>query len=136
MHEMLLVRHRNMLCNALQWRHLSTYKLVLVVRQDIKMSKGKTAAQCAHAAVLAYKSLNGAKRLLWEAAGQPKLVLKCPDEAQLTRLASSAKNASLPAVLVRDAGRTELESGTVTVLGVGPAPSNKIDLVTGELKLL
>lgn len=32
-------------------------KMVLVVRTDIKMTKGKAAAQCAHAAVACYKSI-------------------------------------------------------------------------------
>ena len=48
-------------------------KLVLVVRQDLKMGKGKAAAQCSHATLAAYKR---AKRKcpdrlkIWEATGQ------------------------------------------------------------------
>lgn len=54
------------------------YKLVLVIRTDLKMGKGKVAAQCAHAAVTAYKSVMKHPKILraWEESGQPKITVK------------------------------------------------------------
>lgn len=116
----------------------SEYKLVLVVRGDIKMEKGKAAAQCSHAAVLAYKQAQrdspGSLRQ-WERQGQRKVVLRASTEDELLSLASAARAKGLITSLVRDAGRTQLAPGTRTVLGVGPAPEQVIDSVTGHLKL-
>ena len=42
----------------------------------------------------------------------------------------------LCARVIRDAGRTQIASGTTTVLGVGPGPKSVVDQVTGGLKLL
>lgn len=114
------------------------YKLVLVVRSDIKMEKGKAAAQCAHAAVLAYKQAQrDAPKALerWERQGQRKVVLRASTEQEMLSLASAARAAGLATSLVRDAGRTQLAPGTRTVLGVGPAPEQLVDAVTGHLKL-
>lgn len=55
------------------------YKMVLCVRQDLKMGKGKMCAQCGHAAVGAVKkaAIRTPKQLKrWEMYGQPKIALK------------------------------------------------------------
>jgi PTH2 family peptidyl-tRNA hydrolase len=44
------------------------------------------------------------------------------------------KAASLPYSLIQDAGLTEVAPGTVTVLGVGPAPRHTMDHLFSELK--
>ncbi|XP_028838388.1 peptidyl-tRNA hydrolase 2, mitochondrial [Denticeps clupeoides] len=114
------------------------FKMVLVVRTDLKMGKGKVAAQCSHAAVSAYKQVQRRDPELlkrWEYCGQPKVVLKAPDEDCLFRLLSGAKEAGLPVSLVQDAGRTQVAPGSRTVLGVGPGPAELVDGVTGHLKL-
>lgn len=54
------------------------YKLILVIRTDLKMGKGKVAAQCSHAAVAAYKAARKHPKILkaWEESGQAKITLK------------------------------------------------------------
>ena len=112
-------------------------KLVLVVRNDLKMGKGKAAAQCAHAAVLAYQQTLKCKELLtlWTLSGQRKVVLKVESEQEMLKINKDAKELGLITSLIRDAGHTQVISGTRTVLGVGPANSELIDTVTGHLKL-
>ena len=123
-------------------------KMVLVVRTDLNMSKGKVAAQCAHAAVACYKKgLKKTPMLIkqWELFGQAKVTLKAPDYIKddvkkdqgnsLQILADEAQNLGVVACLIHDAGHTQVEKGSSTVLGIGPAPSKTIDIVTGHLKL-
>lgn len=115
------------------------FKLVIVVRQDLKMGKGKIAAQCSHAAVGAYKQLqNRNKKLLkcWEYNGQPKVVVKCQDESELIALQQHAKALGVTATIIQDAGRTQVCPGSRTVLGVGPATEDLVNKITGHLKLL
>ena len=116
-----------------------TFKLVIVVRQDLKMGKGKIAAQCSHAAVGAYKQLlNKNSKLLhcWEYYGQPKVVVKCQDESELIALQQHAKALGVTATIIQDAGRTQISPGSRTVLGVGPASEGLVNKITGHLKLL
>ncbi|NXX67319.1 PTH2 hydrolase, partial [Spizella passerina] len=113
-------------------------KLVLVVRNDLKMGKGKVAAQCSHAAVSAYKQVHKRNPELlkqWEYCGQPKVVLKAPDEETLVQLLAEAKRLGLTVSLIQDAGRTQIAPGSRTVLGIGPGPADVIDKVSGHLKL-
>ncbi|KAM4700340.1 peptidyl-tRNA hydrolase 2, mitochondrial isoform 2-T2 [Discoglossus pictus] len=113
-------------------------KMILVVRNDLKMGKGKVAAQCSHAAVSAYKQLlkrNPELLKQWEYCGQPKVVLKAPDEESLVELLNHAKQLGLTISLIQDAGRTQIAPGSRTVLGVGPGPADLVDKVTGHLKL-
>lgn len=114
------------------------YKMILVVRNDLKMGKGKVAAQCSHAAVSAYKQIqkkNPNMLKQWEYCGQPKVVVKAPDEETLIELLTHAKMLGLTVSLIQDAGRTQIEPGSQTVLGIGPGPADLIDKVTGHLKL-
>nr|XP_060612769.1 peptidyl-tRNA hydrolase 2, mitochondrial [Anolis sagrei ordinatus]XP_060612770.1 peptidyl-tRNA hydrolase 2, mitochondrial [Anolis sagrei ordinatus]XP_060612771.1 peptidyl-tRNA hydrolase 2, mitochondrial [Anolis sagrei ordinatus] len=114
------------------------FKMVVVVRNDLKMGKGKVAAQCSHAAVSAYKQLQRRSPELlkqWEYCGQPKVVLKAPDEEALVQLLSEAKRLGLTVSLIQDAGRTQIAPGSRTVLGIGPGPAEVVDQVSGHLKL-
>ncbi|MEJ5292400.1 MAG: peptidyl-tRNA hydrolase Pth2 [Candidatus Methanosuratincola sp.] len=115
------------------------YKQAIVVRQDLRMSKGKTAAQVAHASVSSYIIAARAKPRwaeAWLDEGQKKVVLKAPSLVDVLELKERADRERIPSALIQDAGLTELEPGTVTTLGIGPAPSEDIDRITGKLKLL
>ncbi len=118
-------------------------KQVIVVRRDLRMSRGKLAAQVAHAAVsCVFEILDSGNRTwlewleTWRATGQKKVVVRVDSEAELLRVYSEARQLNLPTVIIEDAGRTELPPGTRTCVGIGPAPSRLIDKVTGNLKLL
>ncbi len=113
-------------------------KQVIAVRTDLKMGKGKIAAQVGHACVL------GAERVRrsnpdWHNAWmvhQAKVVVKVASLSELDGIIAAARDAGLPWSKVTDAGRTQLESGTVTCAAIGPAPDEQIDRITGGLKLL
>ncbi|MEF8807585.1 MAG: PTH2 family peptidyl-tRNA hydrolase [Natronomonas sp.] len=110
-------------------------KQAIVARTDIGMGKGKLAAQVAHASLQAYEDADSSTRSKWKSGGQKKIVLKGKSESQLQELADKARREGLPYALVRDAGHTQLEPGTVTALAVGPGPENVVDKVTGDLSL-
>ena len=112
------------------------YKQVLVVREDLKMSPGKLAAQCAHASIGAWRKAGRFAKSFWRMDGEKKVILKVKNEKKLLELEKKAKKMKLPYFLVRDAGRTELPEGTITCLGIGPAKEKSIDKITGSLPLL
>eukprot|EP00032_Breviata_anathema_P000693 JZ550206.1.p1 GENE.JZ550206.1~~JZ550206.1.p1 ORF type:complete len:202 (+),score=24.75 JZ550206.1:70-675(+) len=114
------------------------YKMLLVVRQDLKMGKGKVAAQCAHAALGAYKRVvRIAPDVIntWERYGQCKVAVKAETEEEIIELQKTAHSVGLPTVCIFDAGRTQIAAGSRTVMAVGPAPRSLIDSVFGHLKL-
>ncbi|VDN24589.1 unnamed protein product [Dibothriocephalus latus] len=117
----------------------SEAKLVLLVRQDLGMTKGKIAAQCSHATLGCYKQAEKIcpeilKR--WEWNGQPKIVLKAQSLDVLLECEKAADKLNINNCLIHDAGRTQIAAGSATVLGIGPAPADLIDKVSGHLKLL
>ncbi len=114
---------------------MNEYKQVLVLRKDLDISRGKSAVQCAHAAVECMKLANPGSKKKWLDSGQKKVVLYAKGESELMAMAQKAKKLKLPCSLIRDAGRTELPSGTITCLGIGPASEKEIDKVTGSLPL-
>lgn len=109
-------------------------KQVIVVRRDVRMGKGKLAAQVAHASVAAAEKSRWKSE--WLNESQKKTVLRCDSLQELLKLHDEAKLAGLPVSLITDAGHTQLPEGTVTCVGIGPAPDEKIDKITGKLKLL
>ncbi|CAF0921671.1 unnamed protein product [Rotaria sordida] len=114
------------------------YKMVLVVRNDLKMGKGKVAAQCSHATLGCFqKACEQVPDAVdtWFSCGQAKVVCKCESADDLENLRLQAKRKGLTTCLIRDAGRTQIEPGSKTVLGIGPAPSKLINEITRHLKL-
>jgi PTH2 family peptidyl-tRNA hydrolase len=115
------------------------YKQVIVFRSDLKLSKGKIAAQAGHAAVSAAQEANKRHRGWWNAwlfEGQRKVVVKVKDEKELLELEEQTNDLGLPNALIVDKGLTEVPPGTITCLGIGPAPEAMIDKLTGKLPLL
>jgi len=115
------------------------FKQVIAVRTDLGMSKGKLAVQVAHGAVSASERVRVTQQHMWKAwftEGQKKVAVKVASEEALLDLRRIAVDLGLPFALIRDAGMTELPPGTTTVIAVGPGPSEKIDRLTGDLKLL
>lgn len=110
-------------------------KQVIVVNEALNLPPGKMAAQVAHAAVGGLLRAPREQQVGWLDVGMPKVVLRCESEAALLALADEAQAAGLPTMLVRDAGRTVVEAGTITCVGIGPDAAAKIDAVTGTLKL-
>ncbi|EFQ30064.1 peptidyl-tRNA hydrolase PTH2 [Colletotrichum graminicola] len=122
-------------------------KLVLVVRTDLGMTKGKMAAQASHATLACYKSLSraaakdpssSAANILkrWERLGQAKIAVQIKDQDEMLELMGKARSLGVTSEVIADAGRTQIEAGSLTVLGVGPAPRSLVDQITGHLKLL
>ncbi len=112
------------------------HKQVILVREDLKMSAGKTAAQACHACVETVLRSDQNIVEAWREQGMKKVILKVKDEKELHEIEKQAKKEKLTAALVRDAGHTEVKAGTITCLGIGPDKTEKIDKVTGKLKLL
>ena len=112
------------------------YKQVILVREDLKLPKGKMAAQCSHASVDA--TLKSDKKIvdLWKKESGKKIVLKVKDEKELFKYKQIAEDAGLKTALIMDAGHTVVEPGTITCLGIGPDEEEKINSVTGKLKMM
>lgn len=112
------------------------YKQAIVVRNDLKLPKGKLAGQVAHAAVDAVLKSDKKKLNEWKSVGQMKIVLKVESEKELIEVMKNANNSGLITSLITDAGRTVVAPGTITCLGIGPDEEDKIDEIIHKLKLL
>lgn len=119
-------------------------RMTLIVRQDLKMGKGKAAAQCSHATLALYRKItnphseayNPEMVERWEHEnGQAKITLQVPDQDEMDLLFAKAVSLGVNAYVVHDAGRTQIAAGSATVLGLGPAPKPVIDKITQDLKL-
>lgn len=115
------------------------YKQAIVIRNDLKISKGKIAGQVSHASVSAYnltKKINSEIAESWLNEGQKKIVLKVASESELLDYFQQCKRAKIPCELIKDAGHTQLDPGTITCFGAGPWDEKEIDKILGKLKLL
>ena len=113
-----------------------TYKQVILVRQDLKLPKGKLAVQVSHASVAALVKSHKDDIVKWQSEGMKKIVLKVKDLDELMLYKKQAEDAGLVVALIEDAGKTVLKPGTITCIGIGPDKEEKIDKITGKLKMV
>ena len=116
-----------------------TYKMVIVMRTDLKMSVGKMIAQACHAAVSCSEETKKAQTKHWRRwmdEGAKKVALQADSFEELEELAVKAEGLNITYVLIQDAGHTEVAPGTTTCIGIGPHQEQFIDKVTGRLPLL
>ena len=120
-------------------------KMMLCVNQEVyrdgkktKMRPGKVAAQCGHATLGCYlaaerypeTSKQGMALRRWAAQGQMKITLKIPSVDVMMELQESARTVGVPHCLIRDAGHTQIDPGTKTVLALGPALASELAPIT------
>lgn len=135
-------------------------KQMIVMRRDLKMRKGKIAAQAAHAAVeatlmaivregrgselrateswawLDHAAGDATPLTDWFDSGVAKVCVYVDSEEALLDLAARGREQGFAVALVRDAGLTEFHGEpTLTCLAFEPLPANQIDPLTGELPL-
>jgi PTH2 family peptidyl-tRNA hydrolase len=115
---------------------MANYKQVIVLRKDLKLPIGKASSQVAHASVEATLKSDGKKVDEWKLEGMKKVVLKVENEQELLKIKKEAEKQRLVTALIKDAGRTFFKKPTITCLGIGPDKEEKIDKVTGKLKML
>ncbi|XP_050815788.1 SRSF protein kinase 2-like isoform X9 [Gopherus flavomarginatus] len=116
------------------------YKMVFVVNTELAMGVGKIAAQVGHAAVGLYQLIQekstGRKMICqWDEYGAKKVVVQGSNTAHLMDLQALALSLELPTYLVQDAGRTQVPTGSYTVLAI-IGEEEIVNQVTGKLRLL
>lgn len=113
-----------------------SYKQVVIIRKDLKMDSGKMVSQGSHASLGSFLKTDDKIRKSWLEEGAKKIVLKVNNLKKLKEIYKKVKEEKIPVFLVRDAGLTQVEEGTITCVGVGPAEEKSIDRITKNLKLL
>lgn len=122
-----------------------TIKMVIVIRKDLQMRKGKMIAQAAHAAQEAILDRSVSPPCLkndpliaqWLASDYRKIALQIDSEDELMQLFDQAKDLNINTHLVEDLGHTEFAGvKTRTAIALGPCPAEQVDQLTGHLKLL
>ena len=120
-------------------RNHSEITMVIITRKDLKLSSGKLAAQAGHAAVNCALTARKLKPKLleeWRNSGSRKIVCQASNLEAMKRLYGEARELGLISEMIKDAGRTEIPAGTITLLGIGPGPRRVIDELTGSLPLV
>ena len=112
------------------------YKQVILVRMDLDLSIGKLAAQVSHASLDAALAAKKDILIEWRKGGAKKVVLQVADLDELTAYKQKADAAKIANALISDAGHTEVPSGTVTCLAIGPDKEAEINKITGALRML
>ena len=125
-------------------------KQMLVLRKDLNMRKGKMIAQGAHASMAAilnwmdqghghgHAILSPDDRVkIWLSSPFTKICVSVDSEEELLDIYQKALNASMLCSLIKDDGTTEFKGiPTNTAVAVGPDTDEKLDPITGHLKLL
>ncbi len=130
---------------------MADIKQVLVVRNDLGMRKGKIGSQCAHASMKVFFDrgqflhdwpdefdITCTQDMKdWINGDFTKVVLKVESPEEFFDIYNKAVDAELPCAYIVDNGTTVFDGvKTPTVLAIGPAKSELIDVITSHLKLL
>lgn len=115
---------------------MAELKQVILMRTDLQMGKGKMIAQGAHASLQAALDTNKKLLLNWKRGGMKKVTLKVHSQDELEELIQQALQEDLVGVFIRDAGKTQVENGTMTSGAIGPGPEEKINKICSHLKLM
>jgi peptidyl-tRNA hydrolase, PTH2 family len=118
--------------------------MVFLVRNDIKMGKGKIAVHVGHATQYIIEECIQRKHstfTTWKRFhNSQKMVLKVNSEKELNELHSKlvglAHNLHFPVKIVKDDQSTQWSENMTIVVGFGPIRRNEVDYVIGGLKLL
>jgi PTH2 family peptidyl-tRNA hydrolase len=112
------------------------YVLNIIIRTDLGMSKGKVVSQVGHAitGILTYLIENRRIYDVWKNCGEPKIALK-GNIGEINDVVTKAREKGVHVYRVYDAGKTQVPSGSNTVVAIGPAPKSTMSLLTGNLKL-
>jgi peptidyl-tRNA hydrolase len=118
-----------------------SYKMAFVVADYLGISRGKVAAQVGHGCVdmslrMIREPVLAEKVHSWYSDGQVKIVLAARDERELMEAGARASDAGLYNGVVEDLGYNEVSAGSRTCVWIGPDKRERIDKVTGKLKLL
>ena len=111
------------------------YKQMIFVRTDLKMGKGKMVAQGAHASLSAFLQNDEQKNQNWIQEGMKKITLKIT-ENDVKNIIKECKANKFNYTIIYDAGKTQIEAGTLTAISVGPEEENKLERSFGKYKLL
>ncbi len=119
--------------------NMMTYKMLFIVNGSLPMSSGKLAAQVAHCAIDLYQQILDQRLMsinFWRISGQKKIVVRGDSAEELLDIEQRASvNKAIVTSIIRDAGRTEIASGSITCLGLF-GKNNQLDPITGHLKLM
>ncbi|QDV30289.1 peptidyl-tRNA hydrolase [Planctopirus ephydatiae] len=123
-------------------------KQVICVRHDLNMRRGKQIAQASHASMsficrrlqtcasITLDDFSEVERA-WLTGAFAKVCCRVDSEEELMAIYEKAQVAGLEVHLITDSGKTEFHGQpTRTCLAIGPDESEKIDVITGHLKLL
>ncbi len=111
------------------------YKQMIFIRTDLGMNKGKIAAQAAHASLASFLKNEDEINSEWISQGMKKIVLKITEKDVKAILTECKKNKFICAV-IHDAGKTQVEAGSLTAIGVGPEEEKKLEKAFSTYKLL
>lgn len=114
--------------------------MVLCVRNDLKMGKGKVAAQCCHASLGAIREINSVNHkdqyVEWVKDPERKIItLKIDNEKILRDLELKAKQLDINCYIQVDAGMTQVAPNTATVIALGPEQDMILNPITSHFKL-
>ncbi|KAA6361401.1 MAG: putative Peptidyl-tRNA hydrolase [Streblomastix strix] len=104
------------------------------LRKDLKMGKGKIAAQVGHASLSVYKKAlkqNSELATFWRQSQDYLRVFYLNNEEELLLLNEQAEDAQLSSHFVCDAGRTQVDPGSFTVIGIF-GPLEQIESITSS----
>ena len=117
-------------------------KIWIAIRADLGMSPGKIAVQSGHACEkLAYFNAKNENFLIrnlmlkYMSGATVKVAVKVDSHNELKKVFGEALNSGIPAQLIMDAGRTEIEAGTWTVCAFGPALREELPPTLKRLQL-